>query len=191
MTDDLMEPHKLVIFDTVVLSHFTLADRLDVLGHLLLGQPCGTTAVVIHELRAGVPDHPALAAALDVDWIQIFALDQLDEVRAFARWTRRLGATTRDMGEASVFTLAEKRNGVAVTDDRSATRVGRAHGIQVHGTVWLLARACRAGKLTEANASAIVDSLRDTGHRLPCTGTEFPAFGRRFGLLPDQQDGKG
>ena len=157
MTADLMEPHRLVVFDTVVLNHFALADRLDVLGHLLLGQPCATTAVVSHELRAGVPEHPALTAALDADWIQIFALDQPDEIRAFARWTRRLGATVRDLGEASVFALAEKHNGVAITDDRSATRVGRAYGIDVHGTIWLLARACRAGKLTEANAGVIVD----------------------------------
>lgn len=185
MTADLIEPHRLVVFDTVVLSHFALADRLDVLAYLMLGQPCATTAVVIHELREGVPGHPALTAALDADWIQIFALDQPDEVRAFAQWTRRLGATVRDKGEASVFALAEKLHGLAITDDRDATRVGRAYGIHVHGTIWLLARACQAGKLTEVNAGAIVDSLRETGHRLPCTGGEFPAFGRRFGLLQD------
>ena len=42
-------PDPLPVFDTVVLSHFALADRLDVLGDLLLGQRCATTAV--HTMR--------------------------------------------------------------------------------------------------------------------------------------------
>lgn len=110
-------------------------------------------------------------------------LDKPAELRCFGTWVRRLGASSRDMGKASVFAAADVHGGIAVTDDRSATRTGRAHGLAVHGTIWLLARACGSGKLTEAAAGSIIDSLRHTGHRLPCTGAEFPDFARRFGLL--------
>ncbi|WP_158289879.1 hypothetical protein [Micromonospora sp. S4605] len=43
----------LLVLDTMVLSHFTLADRLDVLQDLLIDADCWTTQVVIEELRAG------------------------------------------------------------------------------------------------------------------------------------------
>ena len=82
----------------------------------------------------------------------------------------RIGAGQRDLGEASVFAVAELCGGTAITDDQSATRVARKFGLAVHGTIWLLARACRAGKLTVAAAGNLVDIARGTGMRLPCTG---------------------
>ena len=54
---------QLIVFDTVVLNHFALAERLDVLGDLLLGSTCATTAMVIGELKSGVNKHPTLTAA--------------------------------------------------------------------------------------------------------------------------------
>lgn len=174
---------RILVFDTTVLNHFALADRLDVLANMVVGRPCATTAVVLDELRSGAEQHPALRPALELDWMQVIALDQPAEIRCFAAWVRRIGAGARDMGEASVFAAAEIHCGIAVTDDRDATRVGRARGLSVHGTIWLFADGCGTGKLTETGAGAIIDALRQTGHRLPCTGTEFPAFARRFGLL--------
>ncbi|MEV4810071.1 hypothetical protein [Micromonospora avicenniae] len=172
-----------LVFDTTVLHHFALADRLDVLANMVMRRPCATTPVVLAELRSGTERHPALSSALELDWMQVVALDRPADIRCFADWVRRIGAGARDMGEASVFAAAETRSGIAITDDRDATRVGRAHNLEVHGTIWLLAGGCGAGRLTEIGAGAIIDALRDTGHRLPCTGTEFPAFARRHGLL--------
>ncbi|MBM7769948.1 putative nucleic acid-binding protein [Actinokineospora baliensis] len=96
----------------------------------------------------------------------------------------RTGASQRNRGEASVFAAAEIHNRIAITDDRNATRVARHYGLTVHGTVWLLARACRTGKLTVFGASGVVDMLRDTGMRLPCTGPEFEEWCQARGLLP-------
>jgi hypothetical protein len=70
-----------------------------------------------------------------------------------------------------------------VTDDREAVRVGRAHGARVHGTIWLLAGACREGKLTPVATENLIESPRSTGLRLPCTGAEFPQYARQHGLL--------
>lgn len=174
---------QLLVFDTTVLNHFALAERLDVLADLIIDQVCATTALVLDELRIGAERKTELRAALELDWMQVIALDQPDEIRCFADWVRRIGAGKRDMGEASVFAAAELGGGIAITDDRDATQVARRHGLRVHGTIWLLAGACGVGKLTEAAASSIIESLRLTGHRLPCTGAEFPSFARRFGLL--------
>lgn len=95
-----------------------------------------------------------------------------------------IGTSDRDHGEASVFAVAELLDGIAVTDDRQATKVARAHGLDVHGTVWLLTHLCRVGKISEASAGNLVDMLRSSGMRLPCTGPGFAAFARSTGLLP-------
>jgi predicted nucleic acid-binding protein len=87
------------------------------------------------------------------------------------------------LGEASVLAITEELQEIAIVDDRDATRVGRAYGIDVHGTVWLLGRSCGDGKLTEVAAGNLIDALAATGMRLPCTGAEFPAFARKHGLL--------
>ncbi|SCL68288.1 hypothetical protein [Micromonospora peucetia] len=174
---------RMWVFDTMVLNHFALADRLDVLATMVIDHPCASTAVVLDELRSGVEQHPALSGTLDLEWMQIIALDQPTEIRCFADWVRRIGAGARDMGEASVFAAADIYGGVAITDDQEATRVGRAHGLPVHGTIWLLAGGCGEGKLTETGAGAIIEALRRTGHRLPCSGAEFPGYARRNGLL--------
>jgi predicted nucleic acid-binding protein len=82
-----------------------------------------------------------------------------------------------------VFEVAELRSATAITDDQEAVRVARTYGLDVHGTIWLLAGACRDGKLPEPAAGNLLDALRATGLRLPCTGAEFPSFARQHGLL--------
>lgn len=177
------EPPPVLVLDTMLLTHFTLADRLDVLQDLLLEAECWTTQVVMEELRVGAELRPELAIACEVDWMRRAQLDTLEEIRCFAAWVKRLGAEERNLGEASVFAAAEVRRGIAITDDRQATRVARAQGLEVHGTVWLIATACRTGKQTEVGATNVIDALRATGARLPCSGAEFPAYARAHQLL--------
>jgi predicted nucleic acid-binding protein len=180
-----------LVLDTMCLSHFALADRLDVLRDLLIDHPCRTTGLVLDELSRGAAYHPALSRATSLDWLAIDHLDQsLGDLLCFEAWTARLGAGARDLGEASVFASVQMRGGTAITDDRGATRVGRTYGLDVHGTVWLLAAACRSGKLTLVGASNLVESLRSSGMRLPCTGAESADFASRHGLLKLTADGR-
>jgi predicted nucleic acid-binding protein len=174
---------KPLFFDTMVLSHFARADRLDVLRDLLVERRCWTTVVVRGELAVGVQTHPAIGQALSLDWMQIINLDELEDLRCFIKWANRLGSAERDLGEVSVLAAAELRHGTAITDDRDATAVARRHGADVHGTIWLLGTACRENKLTPVAAGSIVDALRAQGGRLPCTGDEFPIFAAQHGLL--------
>jgi predicted nucleic acid-binding protein len=96
---------------------------------------------------------------------------------------QRIGTTERNLGEATVFAAAEVLPAIAIVDDRSATQVARNYGLEVHGTLWLLAKACHAGDLTETAASNLVDMLRGSGMRLPCSGADFPAYARKHGIL--------
>ncbi len=171
------------VLDAMCLSHSARAERLDVLRDLLVDKECWTTRVVLEEVRQGVATHPRLNDALAADWLKVAELDSLDEIRCFARWVRRLGSGERDLGEASVFAAAELRSATAITDDPAAVRVARTYGLDVHGTIWLLASACRDGKLTEPAAGNLIDALRATGLRLPCTGAEFPGYARQYQLL--------
>ncbi|MGN9785102.1 hypothetical protein ACTMTF_26975 [Nonomuraea sp. ZG12] len=168
-----------LVFDAMCLNHFARAERLDVLRDLLAGDTCLTTHVVREEIREGVRAYPILQAVLDTDWLQLARLDTLEEIRCFTKWVRRIGSSERNLGEASVFSAAELSRGIAITDDREAVEVGRANGLEVHGTLWILARACEDGKLNEVAAGNIVDSLRATGMRLPCSGSTFGLYVRR------------
>jgi predicted nucleic acid-binding protein len=183
VTEQVAVVNSIWVFDAMPLSHFARAERLDVLRDLLVDKECWTTQVVLEEVRKGVATHLALRDVLAADWIKVARLDTLDEIRLFALWARRLGSGERDLGEASVFAAAELRSATAITDDPGPVRVARAHSLDVHGTIWLLAGACRDGKLSEPAAGNLVDALRATGLRLPCTGAEFPGYARLHGLL--------
>jgi predicted nucleic acid-binding protein len=178
-----MTADKPLVLDTMCLSHFALIERLDVLGELLGTRECWTTAVVKEEISRGVGQHPLLRNALDLPWLHVKALDELSEIQLFVKWSRAIGTSDRDHGEASVFAASEVLDGVALTDDRQATKVARARGLEVHGTIWLLAQLCRDGKLPEAGAGNLIDMLRDSNMRLPCTGSGFSAYARSYGLL--------
>ncbi|MFF0867827.1 DUF3368 domain-containing protein [Nonomuraea sp. NPDC003560] len=174
-------PEPVLVFDAMCLNHFARAERLDVLRDLLAGTACLTTHVVREEIRAGMEEHPLLRTVLDADWLGLARLDSLEELRCFMKWAQRIGSAERNLGEASVFSAAELARGIAVTDDREAVTVGRAHGLDVHGTLWLLARATQDGKLNEVAAGNLVDALIATGMRLPCSGSTFGSYIRRNG----------
>jgi hypothetical protein len=79
-----------LVFDTMLLSHFSLADRLDVLRDLHTARTCYTTHVVREELRQRSEAFPEAS----LDWLIIERLEKLSEIQAFVKWTRRVGAET-------------------------------------------------------------------------------------------------
>ncbi len=183
MTEQAAASNQVWVLDAMCLIHFGRAERLDILRDLLVDKECWTTQVVLDELHQGAVAHPELADVDTGDWLKAAQLDTLDEIRLFALWVSRIGSGERDRGEASVFAVAELRFATAITDDQEAVRVARTYGLDVHGTIWLLAGACRDGKLSEPAAGNLVDAVRATGLRLPSTGAEFPGYARQHGLL--------
>jgi hypothetical protein len=166
-----------------VLSAFAEAEYLDVLGSYLSEENCYATDVVRDEIRVGSLTRPELAAVERAEWLNRGELNTDAELLVFARWATLIGSGTHDLGEASVFAYAETHGSISVIDDQPATKVARAHGLDVHGSLWLIGGFCRSGKLTEYAASRMIDGLRDVGARLPCTGNEFPTWARRHELL--------
>lgn len=163
MTVSSTQPPSL-IFDCPLAFRPRRGDRLDLLADLVGTETCSTTQVVRHELGQGARQYQELSGALDLDWLNVIPLETVNALTCFAKWSRRLGKSSRNLGEASVFAAAELYGGTAITDDSEAVRVGRAHQLDVHGTIWLLARACRSGKLTEIGASNLIDALQRDRH---------------------------
>lgn len=173
-----------LVFDTSVLYHAALAERLDVLGSLVARRRCVTTRVVLEELaRRGVEqDEPRLRAVSDEPWLDEVRVDGHAEIQHLLTWMDRLGAGDRDLGEATVLGFTAASGAVAVIDDDRARRRGRQAGLRVHGTLWLLADACRGELIAPGAAAGYVDAVRATGARLPCRGADFPNWARRHGL---------
>jgi len=174
---------RALVFDTMVLSAFAEADRLDVLGNMLAGDVCYMTDVVRSEIQDGAQTRPALAVVEDAEWLQRGDLTTDQELIAFVQWVGRVGSTEHGRDEASVFAFAEVHNVIAITDDRTAKAVARTYGLSVHGSLWLIAGFCAAGKLSEHAAGGLIDGLAAVGLRLPCTGSRFPAWAHANGLL--------
>ncbi|WP_431916841.1 hypothetical protein [Nonomuraea jabiensis] len=170
-----------LVADAMVIHHFAKSDRLDVLGASV--SELSTTHIVAEEVDKYCHLYPTLRSIRELEWLRILPQDTDAELIAFERWVNLLGAGEHDLGEASVFTAAEIHQLVAITDDRDATKVGRAWGLDVHGTVWLLTRLHGMGKMTLVEICGHVDALRDTGMRLPCTGRELPRWARERRLL--------
>jgi predicted nucleic acid-binding protein len=173
-----------IVLDTMCLMHYALADRLDVLGSFLVEDRSFSTGLVRGELLEKSRTRDArVSNAMGLPWLEFDLLDTIDDLLRLADWKARVGADAFNMGEASVFAVAEKHGGLAITDDAEATRVARRYGLEVHGNLWLLARSVCRGKTTLAGASTIVDMLQATGLRLPCSGAGFESWARTNRLI--------
>jgi hypothetical protein len=112
-------------------------------------------------------------------------LIEIEEVIAFARYKAEFGGgPDRNNGESAVLAWASVHDGIAIVDERPATRAARRDGIQVHGTLWLIANGLREGKLTREAAEMMVDDLAATEMKLPVDGAGFFAWAYEEGLLP-------
>jgi predicted nucleic acid-binding protein len=172
-----------LVLDSTPLSHFARAGVLPVLEIITAPFRRIVPAEVMQEIIRGVPDHPALAAAVNLPWITIVELGGA-EILAFARYKAELGGgISRNNGEAAVLAWASLNGGIAIIDERAGTRAGRRDGVAVHGTLWLVTNGIRSGKLTEAEAINIIDQLAATDMVLPTDGAGFLAWAREEGLL--------
>ena len=171
-------------FDNTPLSHFARAGHLVELERITGDQRRVTTQAVFDEIARGVDEHSSLTSVLDLEWLEIVAGGSIEELQAFVDYARRLGSGERNIGEASVLAWAETNSAIAIVDERAAANYGRERGVEVHGTLWLVAEAYRANHLDENGAAAMVDALRDAEAWFPCSGDTFFEWARAEGLLP-------
>jgi predicted nucleic acid-binding protein len=156
-----------------------------VLENITAAFRCIAPAEVVQELIRGVSVHPALAAAVSLPWMNIVELSEVTEIVAFARYKAELGGgIERNNGEAAVLAWASVHGATVLIDERAGTRAARRDNIDVHGTLWLVTNAIRSGKLSETEATSIIDRLAATDMALPTDGSGFLAWARAEGLLP-------
>lgn len=104
----------------------------------------------IVKARGGAPGAEDAAAA---DWVHRTRVDP----RRVAPLLQQV-----DRGEAEAVALAQAEPGsLLLTDDRKARKTAKDLGIQVQGTLGILARAKRQG---------VVPSIRPLAHRLQSSG---------------------
>ena len=174
-----------LIFDNTPLSHFARAGRLSILEEIANPYQCIMPVQVQNEILAGVTAIPDLADVLKAQWLQPVDLSGIDELAAFARYKTQLGGGSRtNIGEAAVLAWAAVHGGVAIIDERAASRIARRDGIRVHNTLWLVVQGVRQGDLDRSTAETLVDELRATDMRLPTDGKGLFAWAYEQGLLP-------
>ena len=128
---------------------------------------------------------PDLADVLTADWLEPVELSEVNELAAFARYKTQLGGgPTKNTGEAAVLAWARIHGGVAIIDERAASRIAQRDHILVHGSLWLVVQGVRQGELNRSAAETLVDELRATGMRLPTDGRGLFAWAYEQGLLP-------
>jgi len=173
-----------LVFDSAPLSAFARARQLPMLDRLAGEDERVTTSAVIEELRAGLGDYPELQDAIDLPWLRVEPLDDLNELVLFGNYAQRFGSGAHDVGEATVLAFAEAHSATAFTDDEVAVQVGREHGVTVLRTLALVARGVRVRLLSEPEAERLMEDLIRAGGRYPFSGGEFLAWARAKGLLP-------
>ncbi len=173
-----------LVFDNTSLSHFARAGRLETLKTLVTGHRCLMPAEVRKELLAGSRRFPDLGAALRAGWLSIVELSDIAELAAFARFKTQLGGgRAENTGEAAVLAWTSVHGGVAIIDERAATRLAQLDGIDVHGSLWLVVGGIRNGVLDRSEAESLVDELRSTGMRLPTDGSGLFTWAAEQDLL--------
>ena len=158
------EPATLFLFDTVSLSNFALAGRLD----LLLGR-YGTRAVLTSEVL------DEIAEGIARGYTALEPVERLAAEGAFG--TTCLSAEERPIyialmqslgpGEAAAIACARNRNGVVVTDDRAARACCHEHGVPVTGTIGILKSCCLEAVISPEEADSILETMVAQGFYSP------------------------
>ena len=126
-----------------------------------------------------------LAAVPTAEGLESVELSEVHALAAFARYKTQLGGGPKEnTGEAAVLAWAMVHGGVAIIDERAASRIAQRDGIAAHGSLWLIIQGVRRGDLDRSAAVRLVDELRATGMRLPTDGRELFAWAHAQGLLP-------
>jgi predicted nucleic acid-binding protein len=147
-----------VMLDNTVLSNFALIGRSDLLWQLWGGELC-TTQAVMREYIIGSD----AGAVPPMAWDRLAQVILSDDEQQFAgALSLRLG-----QGERTCLAVAHLRNGLLVTDDRSARVQARRLGVAVTGTVGILVRLVRDEYLTLAAADELLGAMITAGFRSP------------------------
>jgi len=69
--------------------------------------------------------------------------------------------------DLSALLLARKFSSMLLTGDRRLRKLAKAHGLEVHGILWVLEELVRRGTLKPARAARALEAIIQGGARLP------------------------
>lgn len=173
---------QLCVWDTSPLHHAIKADKIDLLADMARtwnGAPRRnvTTQAVLDEIS-----HYGLPLA-GLDWLEVVHVDHLEELAALVKWMDLVSGQNSNHGEATVLAWAEVHGAVAVVDDGDARRIARRAGLEVWGSLRVIAEAVKESRATEYAANVFVDALMDSGMFCPCQRGQFINWAKQMGLL--------
>lgn len=160
------------LVDAVTLRHFGITERLEVLKHVLLPYPPPHwTDTVRSEILAGI-GQPDCANVLAASFLgpphQIPTAELAEVLKIRIVLSGGKSHSTENLGEAESIFLADKFNGVFITDDRIAydfasQRLGHCRALD---TVDLLREAVATGYFESSEAQQVADAIRNSGRML-------------------------
>jgi predicted nucleic acid-binding protein len=154
-----------IIYDTNVLSNFSLAGRLDLLKLLYPVSACCAGAVVteiLHGVQCGHAGLYAVSDSLTQNWPRIEDPTTSAERQLFAALSISLGA-----GESACIALAAQRGYVFACDDRLARNEAARLGVKLTGTVGILIKAVRVEVISLKEANTILRRMAKAGFYAP------------------------
>jgi predicted nucleic acid-binding protein len=171
-----------LVWDTSPIFHAIKAGKIEVLGDIAQnGQGCArrnvTTQAVISEINS------YQLPLADMEWLEVVHVDDLPELEALVAWMSRVSGAKSNHGEATVLAWVEIHGGTAVVDDGDARRIGRREGLDVWGSLRVVAESVSTGCTTPYVAAALVDAMIDSGARYPCARGQFITWAKQNGLL--------
>jgi len=175
-----------LVFDTSVLSCFARAERLHLLDRLTNGRGRRVaTRAVIDEIGNGIPLHPNLAEVARTSWLEQVSADGLDELKYFAKFSRRLvDQKNQNVGEASALAWTKVHMGVFLSDDQTAIDLAKEERIKCERTLRLIVNGVQQGRLYKNEVATLVDELISGGARFPCKGgSEFLSWANLQGFF--------
>jgi predicted nucleic acid-binding protein len=152
-------------FDTVTLSNFALAGRLDLLiGRY--GQRAQLTPEVMDEVSDGIASGHSELRDIE-NAVAVGNLSSAQPLSAAERMTYRSLLRSLSSGEASCIVCAKERGGTVVTDDRAARACCAEFGVAFTGTIGILKACCRRGTLDPHTADIVLRAMIEGGYHSP------------------------
>jgi predicted nucleic acid-binding protein len=153
-----------IIFDTNVLSNFSLTGRLDLLRELYPASACCTFSVVAEinsGLRKGRSGLAPLSGIKDSGWPTLLVLTE-SEQKLHEVLLISLGE-----GESSCIAVAAHRNLIFACDDRLARKEAARLTILLTGTIGILMKAIRLDRISNSDANELLQEMVRQGFYSP------------------------
>lgn len=159
------KPGEPLFFDTVTLSNFALAERLDILVSRYGRRVCVVSEVMDELLDGIVAGYPALAAIESA--VSRGEFSHSGAMSSAERLSYRQLLRTLASGEAACIACAGIRGGTVVTDDRAGRECCAERGVKFSGTVGILRACCRDGTLSPDEADVVLQTMISAGYHSP------------------------